>query len=76
MILLKCGMEQGKVTALEVGDIQRDIAFHGDPLNTAARLPSLCKEYERALSHAIDPSRSKGEDQQDPANGEEGEGQR
>ncbi|MGD8276598.1 MAG: adenylate/guanylate cyclase domain-containing protein [Gemmatimonadota bacterium] len=39
------GIECGEVTATEVGDIKRDIAFHGDPLNTAARLLELCGEF-------------------------------
>lgn len=47
--VFKCGMEAGRVTAAEVGDIKRDIAFHGDPLNTAARLMGLCKEYQQAV---------------------------
>jgi adenylate cyclase len=37
------------VTATEVGDIKREIAFHGDPLNTAARLLELCREFEHAV---------------------------
>jgi adenylate cyclase len=37
------GAEIGRVTATEVGDIKRDIAYHGDPLNTAARLLELCE---------------------------------
>jgi len=41
----RAGIECGEVTATEVGDIKRDIAFHGDPLNTAARLLELCSEY-------------------------------
>jgi adenylate cyclase len=47
--VFKCGIEEGKVTATEVGDIKRDIAFHGDPLNTAARLLKLCGEYGRPI---------------------------
>jgi adenylate cyclase len=43
------GVEVGQVTATEVGDIKRDIAFHGDPLNTAARLLELCREYEQPV---------------------------
>ena len=39
------GIEGGVVTATEVGDIKREIAFHGEPLNTAARLLELCREY-------------------------------
>ncbi len=33
----------------EVGDLKRDIAYHGDPLNTAARLLKLCPEYGRPI---------------------------
>jgi adenylate cyclase len=43
------GVEEGSVTATEVGDIKREIAYHGDPLNTAARLLELCKEFGRDL---------------------------
>jgi adenylate cyclase len=31
------------VTVIEVGDVKREIAYHGDVLNTAARLLELCK---------------------------------
>jgi adenylate cyclase len=43
------GVEEGSVTATEVGDIKREIAFHGDALNTAARLLELCREYDSAI---------------------------
>lgn len=43
------GMDMGTVTAAEVGDIKREIAYHGDVLNTAARLQELCKTYEEDL---------------------------
>ena len=43
------GVEEGFVTATEVGDIKREIAFHGDALNTAARLLELCREYDTAV---------------------------
>jgi adenylate cyclase len=43
------GVEVGSVTATEVGDIKREIAFHGDALNTAARLLELCREYDTAI---------------------------
>lgn len=39
----------GAVTATEVGDIKREIAYHGNPLNTAARLLELSKEYGQRL---------------------------
>jgi len=43
------GMEEGLVTATEVGDIKREIAFHGDALNTASRLLELCPKYESSI---------------------------
>lgn len=43
------GVEEGLVTATEVGDIKREIAFHGDALNTAARLLELCRDYESPI---------------------------
>jgi adenylate cyclase len=30
-----------------VGDIKRDIAYHGDTLNTAARIQSVCNQYNK-----------------------------
>ncbi|MBC7934520.1 MAG: adenylate/guanylate cyclase domain-containing protein [Rhizobacter sp.] len=43
----KAGLHMGKVTAVEIGEIKRDIAYHGDTLNTAARMQSLCNEYKK-----------------------------
>lgn len=43
----KAGMHCGKVTAVEIGQIKKDIAYHGDTLNTAARIQSVCNEYQR-----------------------------
>jgi len=43
----KAGLHMGKVTAVEVGDIKRDIAYHGDTLNTAARIQSVCNKYNK-----------------------------
>ncbi|MGI9626633.1 MAG: adenylate/guanylate cyclase domain-containing protein [Longimicrobiales bacterium] len=43
----RAGIESGRVTVAEVGDIKREIAYHGDPLNTAARLLELCKDYDQ-----------------------------
>jgi len=41
----KAGLHMGKVTAVEIGEIKRDIAYHGDTLNTTARIQSLCNHY-------------------------------
>lgn len=43
----KAGLHMGKVTVVEVGDIKRDIAYHGDTLNTAARIQSVCNSYKK-----------------------------
>ena len=43
------GVEEGTVTVTEVGDIKREIAFHGDALNIAARLLELCRKYEKPV---------------------------
>lgn len=45
----KAGIHMGKVTAVEVGEIKRDIAYHGDTLNTTARIQSVCNEYNQRL---------------------------
>ena len=45
----KAGMDSGVVTATEIGDIKREIAFHGDVLNTAARLEKRCNEFDEKL---------------------------
>ena len=34
---------------MEIGEIKRDIAFHGDTINTAARIQSLCNTYNKSL---------------------------
>jgi len=45
----KAGLHGGIVTAVEIGDIRRDIAYHGDVLNIAARIQSLCNEHGKTL---------------------------
>jgi adenylate cyclase len=42
--LFKAGLNIGRVTVAEVGEIKREIAFHGDVLNTAARIQAMCNE--------------------------------
>ena len=38
----KAGIDCGIVTAVEIGDMKRDIAYHGDTVNTASRIQNLC----------------------------------
>ena len=45
----KAGLNVGDVTIAEVGQIKREIAFHGDTLNTASRIEGMCNEYEKDL---------------------------
>lgn len=45
----KAGLHGGKVTVAEIGNIKRDIAYHGDVLNTASRIESICNQYQERL---------------------------
>ncbi|NOY96085.1 MAG: adenylate/guanylate cyclase domain-containing protein [Chlorobi bacterium] len=45
----KAGLEMGSVTVVEVGEIKREIAYHGDVLNTAARIQDRCNEFGRLI---------------------------
>ncbi len=45
----KAGVNVGEATIAEVGDIKREIAYHGDVLNTAARIQGVCNTYGKAL---------------------------
>ena len=38
----KAGLNSGEITTAEVGDLKREIAYHGDTINTAARLEGEC----------------------------------
>jgi adenylate cyclase len=58
----KAGMDAGVVTVTEIGDIKREIAFHGDVLNTASRLEKKCNEFNVQLiisQHVVDQIHSK-----------------
>lgn len=45
----KAGMSIGMVTVVEIGDIKKEIAFHGNVLNTAARIQDLCNVYNEKI---------------------------
>ncbi len=45
----KAGVHLGKVIVAEVGLIKREIAYHGDVLNTTARIQGMCNAYEEQL---------------------------
>ncbi len=42
-------MHAGVVTITEIGDIKREIAYHGDVVNTASRLEKKCNEFGQDL---------------------------
>lgn len=42
-------INSGRIMIAEVGDFKSEIAFHGDVLNTAARIQKQCKSYNREL---------------------------
>ena len=47
--IFKAGMNSGIVTVTEVGRYKKEIAYHGDTINTAARIRSKCNEFNQEL---------------------------
>lgn len=45
----KAGLHGGPVVATQVGDIKTDLVFHGDVLNTTARIQSQCNALQSRL---------------------------
>lgn len=45
----KAGLSVGLVTVAEVGELKTEIAYHGDVLNTAARIEGYCSEFNKPL---------------------------
>lgn len=45
----KAGIHGGKIITVEVGTIKKEIAYHGDTINTAARIQSKCSEYQQQV---------------------------
>lgn len=45
----KAGLHIGDITIAEVGEMKREIAFHGDTINTAARIQGECNRLESDL---------------------------
>ena len=45
----KAGAHTGTVTTVEIGEYKRDIAYHGDTLNTASRIQSMCNDYNKTF---------------------------
>lgn len=47
--VFKAGIHVGWVTVAEVGVLKREISYHGDTLNTAARIEGRCNDLKRDL---------------------------
>lgn len=45
----RSGMSCGKVSVTEIGDLKREIAYHGDVLNTASRIQGEAKRRDECL---------------------------
>lgn len=45
----KTGLHVGPVIAVEIGEIKRDIAYHGDTINTAARIQGMSNSLGEPL---------------------------
>jgi len=45
----KAGINEGSVTSTEVGKFKKEIAYHGDTINTAARIQGKCNDFKQAL---------------------------
>lgn len=45
----KAGIHYGKVVITEIGGTKQEIAYHGDTINTAARIRSTCHDVEAEL---------------------------
>ena len=45
----KAGMNSGHITVAEVGILKREIAYHGDTINTASRIQEQCNKYGKCF---------------------------
>jgi len=45
----KAGLNSGIVTVTEIGKYKKEIAYHGDTINVAARIQAKCNELHREL---------------------------
>lgn len=45
----KAGIHGGDLIVVEVGSIKKEIAYHGDVINTTSRIQGKCNEFEKSL---------------------------
>ena len=42
-------MNFGHATVAEVGELKKELAYHGDVLNTSSRIQGVCNMYNKSL---------------------------
>jgi len=47
--VFKAGLHGGKLMVAEVGLVKKELAFHGDVINTSSRIQSECNTYDETL---------------------------
>ena len=45
----KAGLHSGKIIIAEVGTIKKELAYHGDVINTTSRIQEQCNEFNESL---------------------------
>lgn len=47
--IFKAGVHYGKLMIAEVGTVKKEVAYHGDVINTTSRIQSLCNSYGASI---------------------------
>jgi len=47
--VFKAGLHCGKLMIAEVGSLKKELAYHGDVINTASRIQGLCNSYNASI---------------------------
>ncbi|WP_417371768.1 adenylate/guanylate cyclase domain-containing protein [Gelidibacter japonicus] len=45
----KAGLHSGKIIIAEVGTVKKELAYHGDVINSTSRIQEKCNEYNESL---------------------------
>ncbi|MCK0125136.1 adenylate/guanylate cyclase domain-containing protein [Gelidibacter sp. F2691] len=45
----KAGLHTGKIIIAEVGTVKKELAYHGDVINSTSRIQEKCNDYKEAL---------------------------
>lgn len=45
----KAGLHTGKIIVAEVGTVKKELAYHGDVINSTSRIQEKCNEYHESL---------------------------